>query len=94
MALSCTMWLAHTIATVHSTIASSHMGSRCTLKAVAGDGSLLRQAITSLKPGGGATPCTAPRGQDGDTESCLPAQLAGALLPFGVELSFPQNSSC
>ena len=60
-ALSCTMWLAHTVSTMGLTIASGGMGSRSTLNAVTGDGSLHRQAVTSLKPGGRATTCIGSR---------------------------------
>ena len=65
------------------------MGSGGASKAVAGDRSLHRQAITSLKPGGGATSCTASRGLGGDADSgivsstcwCSSTLQCWALLP-------------
>ena len=68
-ASSCTMWLAHTIATAGSTTASGCVASRGALKAVAGDRSLCRQAITSLKPRGRVTTCIG-SGDLGEVESC------------------------
>ena len=62
------MWLAHTMATMGLTVASGHMGSRGTSKVVAGDGSLCRQAITYLKPGGRVTTCIG-SGDSGEVES-------------------------
>ena len=63
MASFCTMQLVHIVATVSWIVASSCRGSGGTSKTVAGNGSLCRQAITSWKPGGGATSCTISRGQ-------------------------------
>ena len=64
------MWLAHTVATAGSTIAFGYMGSMGTSEVVKGDGSLCRQAITSLKPGGGATSGIGSGDLAGDVESC------------------------
>ena len=63
-------------------------GSRGALKAVAGDGSLHRQAITSLKPGGGAAFCVASRGP-GDDEDSLPCPLSLLALFCPLALSPP-----
>ena len=41
------------------------------LRVVTDDGSLCRQAITSLKPGGSATSCMASRGPGDDAACCL-----------------------
>ena len=71
MASSCTMQLAHIIATAGLNIASSCRGSGGASKAVAGNRSLCRQGVTSLKSGGGATSCAASRGPGGDADSCL-----------------------
>ena len=71
VASSCTMQLAHIMATVGSIVASSRRGSGGTLRAVAGDGSLHRQAITFWKPRGGATSYTISRGPVGDVDSCF-----------------------
>ena len=69
MASSCTMQLVHIVATASPIVTSSHRDSRGTSKAVAGDGSLHRQAITSQKPGGGTTSCAISRGPVGDMDS-------------------------
>ena len=68
-ASSCTMQLAHIVATVGLSIASDCMCSRGTLKVVAGNGPPHRQAITSLKPGDRGTTCIGPRDL-GEGESC------------------------
>ena len=72
-AFSCTMQLAHPIATVGSTVASGGMGSRGALKVVAGDRSLYRQVITSLKPGCRVTTCIGSRdlGEVESHSACL-----------------------
>ena len=62
------MQLVHVFATAG---VSSHRGSGGALRAVAGNGFLHRQAITSLKPEGSATSCTASRVPGDDADSCL-----------------------
>ena len=69
MASSCTMWLAHIVATVGLIATSSHRGSRGASLAVASNGSLHRQAITSQKLGGGVTSCAVSRGPVDDVGS-------------------------
>ena len=70
VASSCTSQLVHTVATVSSTITSGCMGSRGASEMVKGDGSLHRQAITSLKPGGRVTSGIGSGDPGGDVESC------------------------
>ena len=90
-ASSCTMQLAHIIATTGLAITSVCMYSRGTLKVVVDNRSPHRQAVTSSKPKGGATTCIG-SGDLGEGESHSATLLASPLLPFGVELSLPQNS--
>ena len=70
MISSCTMWLVHIIAITGLAITSGCMGSRGVSKVVAGDGSLCRQAVTSLKLRGSAISCTGSGDLGGDAESC------------------------
>ena len=79
--LSCTTWLVHIVGTVGSSIAFSGMCSRGTLQMVAGDGPPHRQAITSLKPGGGATTCIGPGdlGEGGSHSTCSAWNCSSAL---------------
>ena len=65
------MQLAHIIAMAGLIGISSHRGSWDASRAVVGNGSLLRQAIISLKPGGDATFCMASIGSGDDMDSFL-----------------------
>ena len=69
VASSCMMWPVYIVATTGLTIASGCMGSRGFPRAVAGNRSLCRQAITSLKPGCQTTSCIGSGDPDGDVES-------------------------
>ena len=70
---------------------SGCINSRGTLRAISGDRSSHRQAVTFLKPWVGPPSAMVPETQ---VRMNLPllALLAPALLPFGVKLSLPQNS--
>ena len=65
-----TMQLAHTIATTGLTIAPGCMGSRGTSEVVKGNGSLHRQAVTSLKPRSRETSGVGYGDLAGEMESC------------------------
>ena len=71
---------------------SSQRGSGGALRAVTGDWSLLRQAITSLKPGGGATFCMASIGL-GDGLIFFPCLLSSSVLfcPLASSLASPRT---
>ena len=82
-ALSCTTWLAHIVASAGLTTTSGCMDSRDTSRAVTGNGSPHRQAVTSSKPRGGATTCHG-SGNLGEGESHSACKCSSALWHWAL----------
>ena len=94
MASSCTMQLAHIMATTRSIVASSDKGSGGTLKAVTSNGSLHKQVITFWKPRVVPLSVPFPEAHLVMWILALSPQPVDTLLPLDIEPSFPQNSGC
>ena len=85
------MQLVHIFATAGSIVTSSCRGSGGALKAVTGDGSLGRQAITSLNLEVVQLPVQLLEAQVIMQILALSPQLVGAFPPFSIKPSFPRT---